>query len=89
MPQGTIIPLNTNRKLLTHIMRILQKRRYETLPVISRYSTVGYAQPFDSFPQLVRRFYVPFPPHIEPAVRGDNFPGSAVIRVGLKVRYKP
>jgi hypothetical protein len=50
-------------------MRILQKCRYETLPVISRYATVGYAQPFDPFPQLVRRFYVPFPPH-----KGDNFP---------------
>jgi hypothetical protein len=76
MPQGTSIPLNTNRKLLTYIIRILQKCRYETLPVVSRYSDVGYSQLFDPFPQLIRRFQVPFPPH-----KGDNLPGSAVIGV--------
>ncbi|MDR3161202.1 MAG: hypothetical protein LBU28_06265 [Spirochaetaceae bacterium] len=45
----------------------------KAFPPINRYPIIAYPKPFYPPPQPFRRFYVPFPPYREPAVRCRDF----------------
>jgi hypothetical protein len=53
MSQGPIIPRNTNRKLFTQVMGILQKCRYETLSFISNDELKNMVEQLEAGPVLI------------------------------------